>query len=100
MKEVARWFTPKDFLNLIEPYDDKRVCFIETICFKDARTVKIFSKEYWGKIIKPRSNNGISIEQVAEFDGKTIAEQRDINKTVHKPEDYIWADFAKWYKTQ
>lgn len=98
MKEVAEWLTPQDFLNLIAPYSDRRICFIESIAYKDADTEKVFSREFWGEIIaEPRGTNGTTIETLAAFNGHTIAESHDMGATSHDPNDYVWADFAKWY---
>ena len=43
---------------------------------------------------------GNSIENVAEFEGVTLGERRAQGGFSHKPEDYIWAKFAKWYSKQ
>ena len=67
------------------------------IVYKDSKKVKIFSKEYWGKIIDKPRGTGNSIENVAEFDGVTLGERRKQGGFSHKPEEYIWYDFAKWY---
>ncbi len=101
MKEVAEWLTPQDFLNLIAPYSDRRICFIESIAYKDAETEKVFSREFWGELLtESRGAKGTSIETLAAFNGRTIAESHDQGVTSHNPNDYIWADFAKWYSTK
>ncbi len=98
MKDVANWFSPEDFLNLIRSKKDRRIAFTESIFYKDSKQTKMFSREFWGKIAeKPRGQNGNSIERIATFNGKTIAENRDEGKLSHEPEEYIWIDFAKWY---
>ncbi len=98
MKEVAQWLSVNDFLNLIQPYTDRRICFIESITYKDANTSKVVSKEYWGTIVnEPRGAKGTTIEQLAEFNGKTIAESHDAGMTSHSPKEYVWYEFAKWY---
>jgi len=97
MKDVANWFEPEDFLNLVRS-KDRKIAFTENIFYKDAKQIKQFSREFWGELInKPRGKDGNSIERIAAFGGKTIAENRDIGKLSHDPEDYIWFDFAKWY---
>ncbi len=97
MKDVANWFTADDFLNLVKDKEDKRVCFIETLVYKDDKQTKVFSKEFWGEFAnEPKGNDEISIEKVAMFDGFTIAEKRDKGELSHKVEDYIWIEFARW----
>lgn len=97
MKDVAEWFTPEDFINLISPKEDKSLIFRESIIYKDADEVKIFSKEYVGTIADSARGGGNSIEQVAEFDGHTLGERQDQGRSSHDPKDYIWYEFAKWY---
>lgn len=97
MKEVADWFTSEDFIRLLSKTDDRRVCFIESIAYKDENESKVFSRKFWGEIVQKPKGRGNSIEQVASFDGGTIAEKRDDGKLSHDPRDYIWTDFAKWY---
>ena len=36
-------------------------------------------------------------DKVAEFNGKTRAESHDLKQTSHKPEDFIWHEFAAWF---
>ena len=96
MKEVAQWFTEQDFINLIKDKEDNTIIFSENITYFDGKEVVRFSKEYLGKIVDPRGT-GISIENVSEFEGSTLGEKRAIGGFSHKPEEYIWYDFAKWY---
>ncbi|HTE21771.1 MAG TPA: non-canonical purine NTP pyrophosphatase [Candidatus Limnocylindria bacterium] len=97
MKEVADWFTPEDFLTLLAGKQDRRVSFTETIVYKDSRQTKTFSKEFWGEFADKPRGSGLSIEQVAVFDGKTIGEKRGQGKFSHEPKEYVWYDFAKWF---
>jgi len=99
MKEVAEWFSEHDFVNLLKDKDDKRVMFSENITYFDGTELKTFGHEYWGTIVEPRGS-GISIENVCEFDGTTLGEKRAIGGFGHKPEEYVWYDFAKWYASK
>ena len=99
MKDVADWFTEQDFLNLMTDKSDHSISFTENIAYYDDKEVKLFSKEFWGHIVPPRGS-GNSIENVAEFDGKTLGERREEGGYSHAREEYIWADFAKWYSEQ
>lgn len=96
MKDVADWFTEQDFLNLMTGKSDDRISFSENIAYYDGSELKFFTNEFWGRIVPPRGT-GISIENVAEFDGKTLGERRTEGGYSHKPEDFVWADFARWY---
>ncbi len=97
MKDVVEWFKPEDFLNLIRGKSDQRIAFTESIVYKDATQLKIFSKEYWGVVVNPPRGIGNSVEQVAEFEGHTLGERRAQGGYSHKPEDYVWYEFAKWF---
>jgi len=98
MKDVAEWFTPEDFINLVVHKEDKTIIFTETIAYKDSEEVKIFSKEYSGKIADmPRGIRGNSFDRVAEFNGRTFAESQDVDATSHNPEDFVWFEFAEWF---
>jgi XTP/dITP diphosphohydrolase len=97
MKEVTRWFDPKDFINLLLPYRDKRLSFTETVVYRDDDRHRIFSERYWGVLSPTPRGQGIAIEQVAEFNGQTIAERRNQGHYSHEPQDFIWSEFAKWY---
>ena len=96
MKDVANWFSEQDFLNLMTDKDDSRISFTENIVYCDGETLQFFSKEFWGQVVPPRGT-GNSIENVAEFEGKTLGERRAEGGVSHAPEDYAWIDFAKWY---
>lgn len=100
MKDVAAWFSPRDFLNLVRDNPDKRLTFRETIVYKDEKQVKVFSKEFWGRFARSPRGSGNSIEQIAEFGGHTIGERRDQGKLSHEPKDYVWVEFARWFTDQ
>ncbi len=97
MKEVNEWLSPEDFLQLMKNKDDKRISFTESITYKDGDQTKIFSKEFWGEFADTPRGSGNSIEQLALFDGQTIAEKKDQGKLSHDPKDYVWFEFAKWF---
>ncbi|KKQ75381.1 MAG: Nucleoside-triphosphatase (NTPase) [Candidatus Woesebacteria bacterium GW2011_GWB1_38_5b] len=96
MKDITKWFEPQDFLNLVKNKTDKRIAFGESITYIDSKQLKTFSKEFWGVFADKPRGIGNSIEQVAEFDGFTLGERREQGGFSHKPEDYVWVDFAKW----
>lgn len=98
MKDVAEWFAPEDFIALLANKPDKTIIFRESIVYKDATEVKVFSKEYKGNIAaSPRGLKGNSLDKVAEFDGRTLSESNDLNTTSHNPEDFVWGEFAEWF---
>ena len=96
MKDVSKWFSSEDFLNLMANKVDKTIMFSENIVYIDGDRTKHFTKEFYGQIVAPRGV-GESIEQVAEFNGVTLGEQRERGGFGHAAEDYVWHDFATWY---
>lgn len=97
MKYIAQWFDSDDFFNLMKGKSDRRVAFTESITYIDSFQTKTFSKEYWGIFTDAPRGTGNSIENVAEFAGFTLGERRSQKSYSHKPEEYIWYDFAKWF---
>ncbi|MBU1104629.1 MAG: non-canonical purine NTP pyrophosphatase [Patescibacteria group bacterium] len=100
MKNVVGWLSQNDFLNLMRDKSDKRVSFIESIFYKDSHQIKSFSKEFWGTFVEKPRGKGNSLENVVEFEGYTLGERREQGGFSHKPEDYVWIDFAKWYSSK
>ncbi len=97
MKDIAHWFESKDFLNLLQDKTDRRISFTESIYYQDQSQIKSFSKEYWGEFATTPKGTGISIENVAVFNGVTLGERRQQGTLSHDPKDYIWYEFAQWY---
>lgn len=100
MKDVAGWFTPEDFIALLAHHDDRRICVIETVIYKDKSTEQVFQKEFWGEVAQTPRGSGLSIECVAVFNGKTLGESNDAGALAFNPSEYIWNDVALWYKTR
>lgn len=97
MKDIIHWFAPKDFVNLMKDKTDRRVCITECIVYKDTKTEKLISKDFWGEIAQAPSGSGNSIDQVAIFNGMTLGEHHRQGNSTYDPKDYIWDDFAKWF---
>lgn len=100
MKDIASWFKPEDFLALVSQKQDRRICCVETIIYKDKSIIKVINKEFWGEIANTPRGVGNSIEQVAIFNSKTIGEHRAAGQYAFDHKDYIWHDFAKWYASK
>jgi XTP/dITP diphosphohydrolase len=97
MKDVVQWFEPTDFMHLMHSKKDKRVYFTETVIYVDATQTKVFSRKFEGTFAASPRGSGNTIEEVVEFNGLTIAELHEQGKFTHKPEDYVWFDFATWF---
>ena len=97
MKDVATWFSAEDFISLMVDKSDRTISFTENLIYNDGQSIKIFSDSYDGLVVDKPRGNGNSIENVAEFDGKTISERRGEGGFTHSPEDFVWYQFAQWY---
>jgi XTP/dITP diphosphohydrolase len=100
MKDIAYWFTAQDFISIMHNKEDRSVIITECVVYKDSKTLKVFSKNFIGQIRKIPKGKGNSIEQVAVFNGKTLAEYHDTNRFSEKPEDQVWYEFATWFIKQ
>lgn len=98
IKDIAEWFTSTDFLALLHGKTDRSVIITECVVYQDEKGIKVFTKEFSGEIAKEARGNGNSIEQVAVFNGMTLAEHHDQDQFSEKPEDQLWYEFAQWYK--
>lgn len=100
MKDIANWFTEDDFIALLKDKTDRTVIFSENITYIDKNEIRSFSKEFKGSFAHQPRGVGNSIENVAEFDGVTLGERREQGGFSHSADDYVWVDFAKWYKNK
>ena len=100
MKDIAQWFTPDDFLSLMKDKMDRSIIITESIIYQDEKAVKVFTKEFRGFFSNEPRGHGNSIEQVAVFNGLTLAEHHDQGQFSEKPEDQLWYEFAQWFKDQ
>jgi len=96
MKNISAWFSTDDWLALLSQHQDKTIFFSENIGYFDGEEFQFVSKSFEGRIVEPRGESDVSIENVAEFEGKTIAEAREKGDTSHDPKDYVWYEFLKW----
>lgn len=100
MKDIAKWFTPEDFISIMRNKDNRRVIITECIVYKDSKILKTFTKDFIGEMGYISSGNGNSIERVAIFNGHTLAEHHDLGQFSEKPQDQVWYEFAKWFSSK
>ena len=97
MKHVTAWFGSDDFMLFLSNKSDRSILFSENIPYIDDMETKFFSKEFKGLITEDPRGIGNSIENVTEFDGKTLGERRQEGGFSHKAKDYVWSEFVAWY---
>lgn len=103
MKYVNEWFKPRDFLNLMEPYEDRRVILKQVICFTNGRETKLFVHEAEGKILRVSKGSGLtSSTKIISYseDGKSISEVNSETGKSAVDDSVLWEELANWLKEQ
>ena len=104
MSYVVKWLSAEDFIRLMEGKSDRSICCTETLVYFDGKRSKVFSKDYWGKLIEePRGETAHDIDRIIVLNGQemTVAENERANsRSSIDPADSIWHEFAKWYDIQ
>jgi len=98
MSDVESWFNADDFIALMSDKSNRAISYTENIIYCNGENVKVFSETYEGVVVDSPRGVGNSIETVAEFDGKTISERREEGGFTHNPDDYVWDQFAQWFR--
>ncbi|HET8883911.1 MAG TPA: non-canonical purine NTP pyrophosphatase [Candidatus Saccharimonadales bacterium] len=102
MKDVANWWQAEDWMNIMEPYDDRRIICLEHVAYFDGENLQHFEAQYEGVFVsEPRGNatNSNSLEQSICINGnETFAEMHDRGDLASAKEDCEhWELFAKWF---
>jgi|SRR3989344_2276074 len=99
MKYLNHWFSPQDFLNLMNPYSNRKVVLRQVVVYKDGKNTQVFIHDAIGKILtEARGKSKIPSNQVISlsFDGSSIAE--NAGEAVWEIEEPLWQEFADWIK--
>jgi non-canonical purine NTP pyrophosphatase (RdgB/HAM1 family) len=108
MKSINYWFTPQDFLRLMDGVKDRKATIHQYLAYTDGKTTKVFKNEIPGKIINEiRGENSKSpnttVTVLDSDNGKTIAEVFErgeaavIERYKNRPD--AWHEFIKWHKS-
>lgn len=99
MKYINKWFSSNDFLNLMDPYENRTIIKTEVIYYLDSKTIKFFIKNLIGEVLYKQQGNGLAAMNVITLrsNKKSIAECLDegINSYIGKS---VWEEFGEWYK--
>lgn len=78
MKSVSHWFTPQNFIDLVQNTQDRSVTLHQYLVYKDQVETVIFQHDHSGKIVvSPRGNSKTAWHNVVSMDadnGKTLGE--------------------------
>lgn len=108
MKSINYWFTPDDFLRLMDGIEDRRIILHQYLAYTDGNLTEIFKNDIPGQIIN--ESRGINVKTPSmtvivldSDDGKTLAEvfEQGEESVVarHKNRPDVWHEFIKWHKT-
>lgn len=99
MKDVAAWWQPDDWMNVIKAHDRTITC-LEHVAYYDGATLMHFEAQYPGVFVDtPAGGYGNSIEKVVcLYGGKTLAEMHDEQGIASAGEELAhWHQFGQWY---
>lgn len=103
MKFINKWFTPEDFLNLMDGKNNRDVVLKQVIAYKDSKNFKIFTHECKGKILyEVRGNSGIPSDRVISMsnNGMSISQTQELGTFALENEKQLWEEFASWLKIE
>lgn len=107
MKSINHWFTPDDFLRLMNGVKDRRVTIHQYLAYTDGVNTKIFTNLIKGKIIHEARGNSVQSPNMTVIvldsdNGKTLAEvYEEGTKAIearYKNRPDAWHEFIKWYE--
>ncbi len=101
MKYMNEWFTPEDFLHLMQGKENREAILTEVICYIDGHNLKTFSIQHKGEVLHEVQGKGLAATTVTTLssDRQSIAKKLETNVT--SVETYtIWEEFAQWYKEE
>ncbi len=103
MKYINQWFTPEDFINLMKNKKDRAVILKDTIVYVDSDTVKTFTKEYSGILLKTPYRGSFKNPSDAVISlspsKKSIAEEVKSNNIFLQRSDLALKDFIEWLRS-
>lgn len=100
MKYINNWFSPRDFLKLMDGEDDRTVTLRQVIVYMDQNTQKVFTFDSKGRMLSTTSGEGRSSDTVITFskDDTSIAEAKEKGTNLLEEEKKLWESFSSWLK--
>lgn len=107
MKSINYWFTPDDFLRLMEGVKNRKIILHQYLAYTDGSVTEVFKNDIPGQIInevrgKSEKSPNMTVTVLDSDDGKTIAEvfeqgeEAVIARYKNRPD--VWHGFIEWYK--
>lgn len=105
MKDTANWWQAQDWMNIMAPYEDRRIICLEHVAYFDGEAIQHFEASYEGVfVISPRGSamDNNSLEQCISLNGsETFAEMHDRGNVASADDDCEhWQLFGDWLSKQ
>lgn len=105
MKSINHWFSPEDWIHLIQPYKNKTIFTNFYLAYTDdGINIKVFNHSSERIFIDKPSvqNTGSNIDRVVTNLGqiKPLNELRDDKSVKNTRNTQVWTDFANYYKNK
>jgi non-canonical purine NTP pyrophosphatase (RdgB/HAM1 family) len=99
MHDVNNWFTPNDFLRLMEGIENREIVLRECVTYIDEKQFKTFVCDSKGIVLKEAHGEGSSLDQVVSFkdDMKSIA-QCENEGILRIAQNELWEELGEWLK--
>ncbi len=109
MKSMNHWFTPADFLKLLDGVSDRRVELHQHLAYYDGERLKLFNEIIQGEVLLDSYGDHtkapwMNVVTMAGDGGKSLAEvfngspESIANRYLNRPE--VWAQVTTWYASQ
>lgn len=102
MKDVADWWSPEDWMNIMSAHNDRTIICSEHIVYFDGTKIKHFVYNFTGHFTqKPVGEKGNSLEKTVIVHGDKTMSQMQENNDVGSSAEALphWRLFGEWYAT-
>lgn len=105
MKDTANWWQAQDWMNIMAPYNDRRIICLEHVAYFDGDSLHHFEASYEEVFVdEPRgsTDGNNSLEQSISLNGsETFAEMHDRGNLASAAEECEhWRLFAEWFSNR
>lgn len=107
MKSINYWFTPDDFLRLMDGVENRTIILHQYLAYTDGNVTEVFKNDIPGRIIneargKSEKSPNMTVTVLDSDNGKTIAEVFEQGEEAvvarYKNRPDAWHGFIEWYK--
>lgn len=104
MKYINGWFTPSDFINLMQDKSDRTIILRDAIVYVDENGPQVFTNDHKGTILESvfpgKYRNPSDVVVSLSSSGKSLAEELANHSFFLEGEDIVWNNFIAWLQTK